>query len=134
MKILILSVSAVLSLSVMADEIQATCTPRPFTKSNSEILEDVKSIKITFDKETISFGEKGNEMKGTFMKVVKDNGSWQYDSQDVADLADQTDYGRVFVSKSLTKGKDGVISLSYHQLGDSEGAWWNTESFNCEVQ
>jgi hypothetical protein len=139
MKTLVLFTAALLSTSVMAQEIEATCTPREITDSNFDLF-DGASLSVRFDPRRISVeridcneNEVGVcQMTGVFEKIVK-SGSSMYSSVELMDIADQTDQGNIFVSQKLANGRNGEISFSVHQLGDSEGAWWMTETFDCKV-
>jgi len=140
MKTTAILISFLISASVLAGSINATCKARPESRTNA-ILLDSEEIIVSFDKKNVAFERVGcvrNEvcgeckMTGTFVKVTK-NQSWMYDSSGLLDTADQTDYGYVYVSEKLSKGKNGTIAFSVRQLGDSEGAWWLTETFDCDV-
>lgn len=140
MKTLIILISALASTLAMADSIEATCSAREETHSNADLL-DTKLIQVQFDEKNISFERQeckedevagACKMTGVYEKITK-NGSSMYSSDDLLETADQTDYAYIFVSPELAKGKDGEISFSIRQLGDSEGAWWITETFDCKV-
>jgi hypothetical protein len=124
----------------MANEIEATCFPRETSKTNFDLF-DGDTLGVRFDARRISFqrldcnedeATGGCHMTGKFEKIVK-SGDTMYSSVELMDIADQTDDANVFVSPSLAKGKNGEIAFSVHQLGDSEGAWWMTETFDCEI-
>lgn len=111
-----------------AAEKKADCT----RASDKEVIED-KTFSISFDGTKILAESENNKFNGTFVKVVK-NGALMYNSPDVTDIADQTDYGYIFVSADLAKGNKGTVTFSARQLGDSEGAWWLNSTYNCVVR
>ncbi len=101
-------------------------------KSKGELIED-KVIAVKLDGRKVYFKTKdGYVIRGTFIKKL-DNGSYMYGSEDMQNLADQSQYGRIFVSPGLAKGKNGNFGLSIRQAGDSEGSWLLKDLFYCTV-
>lgn len=109
-----------------ANTVKANCV----NVSNTDLIED-KTMTVTVSKTEVTATSKKYKISGKFLKMAS-NGSYMFDGSDIADLADQTDYAYIFVTPALVDGKNGSISFSTRQLGDSEGAWWLTETFSCK--
>src|SRR4051812_35407507 len=120
----LLVLMAICSAPALAREVRAKCV----RTTDGSLIEN-KYVTVEFDRKTIIAKAAGKTFKGTFSKVAR-TGADMYDSQDAADLADQTDAGYIFVSPGLAKGGDGNLTFSAHQLGDSEGAWYVSETFS----
>ena len=133
MKKIAIILGLTLSTQALAADISATCT----TKGKDDSLwSDVSKFALKISNNDITLTDASdakNVIKGVFSKMAK-NGAYVFASQDVADLADQTNGGSILVDANLEKGRNGRVSFSTFQMGDSEGGSWLTENFSCVVQ
>lgn len=121
------------SVSAFAN-VTAVCRPLQGKAGGDTILEDIQKfgVSISNDKVVLSVSPKMRYV-GNFEKLTK-TGSYLYQSDDVMNEVDQADHGYIIVSPALQKGHNGRLAISVRQVGDSEGAWWITQSFGCTVR
>lgn len=129
MKSILLALAVFVTPSVYAADIQLICT----LTTDGVILEE-PSLAVTLNEKEISFDAdffgQIQKVTGKFIRAGK-SGDLMYDGSDLTEQMDQTDYGYIWVAPALLTGGKGTIGTSVRQLGDSDGAWWFNDSYDC---
>ncbi len=138
MKKIPLVLALLISASSFAADITGTCTVLIDKKHDGSLWTDTDGnplqtfkLEINGGNAVLNAGPK-NQIKGAYTKVATD-GYYVFNSQDVADLADQTSGGSILVDPRIMGKKSGYLTLSTYQMGDSEGGNWLTDSFYCVI-
>jgi hypothetical protein len=124
--------------SFAASNITAKCVQAKGYKNDTWLIGDEEKgaeFKLTLSKNSFKTDIQiyNGKVTGTFVKVT-DQGSYMFSSFGLTEFADQSDNGYTFISKELMNGKNGKVTFSVRQLGDTEGSWWLNQHFNCKVK
>lgn len=136
--ILAAALSAMVSTSSFASDIQAVCTARQ-GRMDTKLI-DAKTLQIRLDAKTIVFKKdrsRERAMSGTYYGD-KFNGadgsvSFLYESKDLRAATGLPENAYAMVERHLMNGKDGVLTLAIRKEYPEGGAAWSMQRFNCRV-
>jgi hypothetical protein len=120
----VIVVAALFSLSALASDLRCD---RVKKSNDGCFLENSDHITATVNKEkvVVKSGELG-ELEGTFEKIVKSSGDAQYSAEDLSNFMDQSDLGKIFVSKDQSK-----IVLSLRFTDDDGPQSFDSCTYRC---